>query len=74
MKLGLIGAGRIGKLHGEIVTSNISGADIYHMQTERRSSGFGFQFLFERIIFPSILYWVSAMLFGKFEKLFNFFC
>jgi myo-inositol 2-dehydrogenase/D-chiro-inositol 1-dehydrogenase len=28
MKLGLIGAGRIGKLHGEIVTYNIPGADI----------------------------------------------
>ena len=28
MKLGLIGAGRIGKLHGEIVTYNIPGVDI----------------------------------------------
>lgn len=28
MKLGLIGAGRIGKLHGEIITYNIPGVDI----------------------------------------------
>ena len=41
MKLGLISAGRIGKSHGEIVTCNIPGADIYHRQTEKRSSEFG---------------------------------
>lgn len=35
MKIGLIGAGRIGKLHGEIITYQVPGAEIYSVSDVR---------------------------------------